>query len=238
MRLIMKADDHEGCVLVAPQNFAMVENGIYRSSFPKPEHFGFLTALNLRSIIKNCSYVDSPSSYLCPEPYPEESLKFYEANNIKLFQFAIESQKDPPTPIPEDTVLAALRVLVGKESTLNTHRTGCLVGCLRKVQNWRWSSVLEEYQKYAGLKCRQRDMKCIETFDTVSLRQCLLSIMYRYLGYGPNRKRLLYGEENVQTPKSQATKIYFFKLPLIPGLGLDSATGAKTAWRFTSLDSS
>ncbi|KAJ0237218.1 Tyrosine-protein phosphatase DSP3 [Hirschfeldia incana] len=203
MCLIMEADDHDGCVLVAPQNFSMVENGIYRSSFPKPEHFGFLTALNLRSII-----------YLCPEPYPEESLKFYEANNIKLFQFAIESQKDPPTPIPEDTVLAALKVLVDVRNhpTLihckaGKHRTGCLVGCLRKLQDWCWPSVLEEYQKYAGLKCRQRDMKCIETFDTVSLRQCLLSIMYRYLGYGPNRKRLLYVEGNVQTPKPQATKV-------------------------------
>ncbi|XP_013584833.1 PREDICTED: probable tyrosine-protein phosphatase At1g05000 [Brassica oleracea var. oleracea] len=203
MCLIMEADDHDGCVLVAPQNFSMVENGVYRSSFPKPEHFGFLTALNLRSII-----------YLCPEPYPEEILKFYEANNIRLFQFAIESQKDPPTPIPEDTVMAALRVLVDVRNhpilihcKAGKHRTGCLVGCLRKVQNWCWSSVLEEYQKYAGSKCRQRDMKCIETFDTVSLRQCLLSIMYRYLGYGPNRKRLLYGEENVQTPKPQATNV-------------------------------
>ncbi|CAH8309863.1 unnamed protein product [Eruca vesicaria subsp. sativa] len=197
------ADDHNGCVLVAPPNFSMVEVGIYRSSFPKPEHFGFLTALNLRSII-----------YLCPEPYPEESLKFYEANNIKLFQFAIESQKDPPTPIPEDTVLAALKVLVDVRNhpilihcKAGKHRTGCLVGCLRKVQNWCWSSVLEEYQKYAGSKSRQRDTACIETFDTVRLRQSLLIIMYRYLGYGPNRKRLLYEEDNVQKPKPLATKV-------------------------------
>lgn len=79
-----------------------------------------------------------------------------------------------------------------------------MVGFLRKVQDWCWSSVLEEYQKYAGPKCRQRDLKCIERFDTVRLRQCLLSIMYRYLGYGPNRKRLLYEEENVQAPKLKA----------------------------------
>ncbi|KAF8059778.1 hypothetical protein N665_1224s0019 [Sinapis alba] len=203
MCLIMEADDQDACVLVTPQNFSMVENGIYRSSFPKPEHFSFLTSLNLRSII-----------YLCPEPYPEESLKFFEANNINLFQFAIESQKDPPTPIPEDTVLAALKVLIDIRNhpiiihcKAGKHRTGCLVGCLRKVQNWCWSSVLEEYQKYAGSKCRQRDMACIEKFDTVSLRQCHLSIMYRYLGYGPNRKRLLYEEESVQTPKPQATKV-------------------------------
>lgn len=199
----MKADDHDGCVLVAPQNFAMVENGIYRSSFPKPEHFGFLTALNLRSII-----------YLCPEPYPEESLKFYEANNIKLFQFAIESQKDPPTPIPEDTVMAALRVLVDVRNhpilihcKAGKHRTGCLVGCLRKVQSWCLSSVLEEYQKNAGVKWRQRDLNFIEAFDTASLRQCLLSIMYRYHGYGFKRKRLVHEEENVQTLKPQAAKV-------------------------------
>ncbi|CAN8260617.1 unnamed protein product [Cochlearia groenlandica] len=84
------------------------------------------------------------------------------------------------------------------------HRTSCLVGCLRKVQRWCLSSVLEEYQKNAGLKWRQRDMKFIETFDIESLRQCL---MYRYHGYGFKRKRLLYEEDNIQTPKPQATKV-------------------------------
>ncbi|KAF2543294.1 hypothetical protein F2Q68_00033283 [Brassica cretica] len=104
MCLIMEAaDDHvdDGGVLAAPSNFSMVEDGIYRSGFPKPENFGFLTTLSLRSII-----------YLCPEPYPEENLKFLEANNIKLFQFGIEGKTDPPTPMPKDTVLDALRVLV------------------------------------------------------------------------------------------------------------------------------
>jgi len=32
------------------------------------------------------------NSYLCPEPYPEENLKFLEANNIKLYQFGIEGK--------------------------------------------------------------------------------------------------------------------------------------------------
>ncbi|KAG2318278.1 hypothetical protein Bca52824_021400 [Brassica carinata] len=194
------ADDH---VLVAPSNFSMVEDGIYRSGFPKPENFGFLSTLNLRSII-----------YLCPEPYPEENLKFLEANNIKLFQFGIEGKTDPPTPMPKDTVLDALRVLVDVRNhpilihcKAGKHRTGCLVGCLRKVQSWCLSSVLEEYQKNAGVKWRQRDLNFIEAFDTASLRQCLLSIMYRYHGYGFKRKRLVHGEENVQTPKPQAAKV-------------------------------
>ncbi|CDY67903.1 hypothetical protein IGI04_004172 [Brassica rapa subsp. trilocularis] len=199
------ADDHvvDGGVLAAPSNFSMVEDGIYRSGFPKPENFGFLTTLSLRSII-----------YLCPEPYPEENLKFLEANNIKLFQFGIEGKTDPPTPMPKDTVLDALRVLVDVRNhpilihcKAGKHRTGCLVGCLRKVQSWCLSSVLEEYQKNAGVKWRQRDLNFIEAFDTASLRQCLLSIMYRYHGYGFKRKRLVHEEENVQTLKPQAAKV-------------------------------
>ncbi|KAJ0249782.1 Tyrosine-protein phosphatase DSP3 [Hirschfeldia incana] len=205
MCLIMEAaDDHgDGGVLVAPSNFSMVEDGIYRSGFPKPENFGFLTTLNLRSII-----------YLCPEPYPEENLKFLEANDIKLFQFGIEGKTDPPTLMPKDTVLDALKVLVDVRNhpilihcKAGKHRTGCLVGCLRKVQSWCLSSVLEEYQKNAGVKWRQRDLNFIEAFDTASLRQCLLSIMYRYHGYGFKRKRLLHEEESVQTPKPQAAKV-------------------------------
>ncbi|CAN7009718.1 unnamed protein product [Brassica rapa subsp. trilocularis] len=154
MCLIMEAaDDHvDGGVLAAPSNFSMVEDGIYRSGFPKPENFGFLTTLNLRSII-----------YLCPEPYTEENLKFLEANNIKLFQFGIEGKTDPPTLMPKDTVLDALKVLVDVRNhpilihcKAGKHRTGCLVGCLRKVQSWCLSSVLEEYQKNAGLKWRQK----------------------------------------------------------------------------------
>ncbi|KAJ4886293.1 Tyrosine phosphatase family protein [Raphanus sativus] len=200
------ADDNVvdgGGVLAAPSNFSMVEDGIYRSGFPKPENFGFLSTLNLRSII-----------YLCPEPYPEENLMFLDANNIKLFQFGIEGKTDPPTPMPKDTVLDALRVLVDVRNhpilihcKAGKHRTGCLVGCLRKVQSWCLSSVLEEYQKNAGVKWRQRDLNFIEAFDTASLRQCLLSIMYRYHGYGFKRKRLVHEEENVQTPKPQATKV-------------------------------
>ncbi|KAL0874293.1 hypothetical protein Bca101_023998 [Brassica carinata] len=235
LHLLMDDDDNddEGEVLIPPKNFWKVEDGIYRSGFPQLENFGFLSTLNLKSII-----------YLCPEPYPEENLKSLESNNIKLFHFGIHGKTDPPTPMPKDTVLSALRVLVGKASERETlsylisfsfplshylpvclptdvrnhpilihckqgkHRTGCLVGCLRKVQNWCLSSVLEEYQKCAGLKWRQRDLRFIEEFDVLGLRQCLYSIIYQYNGYGLKRRKLLYQEENVvqEQHKPQATK--------------------------------
>jgi tyrosine-protein phosphatase SIW14 len=37
--------------LVPPLNFAMVDDGIFRSGFPKASNFRFLESLNLRSIV-------------------------------------------------------------------------------------------------------------------------------------------------------------------------------------------
>lgn len=81
------------------------------------------------------------------------------------------------------------------------HRTGCLVGCLRKLQNWCLSSVFEEYQRFAGVKSRDTDLRFIERFNVSCLRQCLYSIIYQYQGYGSKKRRLLYGEENLQKPR-------------------------------------
>ncbi|KAK8346075.1 hypothetical protein V6Z12_A07G190700 [Gossypium hirsutum] len=72
--------------LIPPLNFAMVDNGIFRSGFPDSANFSFLQTLKLTSII-----------YLCPEPYPEANTEFLKFNGIKLFQFGIESYKSSRT---------------------------------------------------------------------------------------------------------------------------------------------
>ena len=45
------------------------------------------------------------------------------------------------------------------------HRTGCLVGCLRKWQNWCLASIFDEYQRFAADKARVTDQRFIELFD-------------------------------------------------------------------------
>lgn len=45
------------------------------------------------------------------------------------------------------------------------HRTGCLVGCLRRVQRWSLTSILGEYQRFAGGRPRLIDQQSIELFD-------------------------------------------------------------------------
>ncbi|KAL6346446.1 hypothetical protein AAG906_033242 [Vitis piasezkii] len=194
MGLMLENGVANDAVYVPPSNFSMVEENIFRSGLPSPINFPFLETLNLRSII-----------YLCPEPYPEENCKFLQSQNIRLFQFGIEGKKEPPVAMSTDTISEALKVLMDVRNhpilihcKRGKHRTGCLVGCLRKLQNWCLSSVVEEYQRFAGAKSRINDMKFIETYDILSMRQSLYSIIYRYQGYGSNKRRLLYrGEENV-----------------------------------------
>lgn len=183
--------------LEPPTNFAMVEEGIYRSGFPRPVNFPFLRSLQLRSIV-----------YLCTEPYPEENLSFLRLQNIRLFQFGIEGKTEPFVPIPRETITEALKVLIDVRNhpvlihcKRGKHRTGSLVGCLRKLQGWCLSSVFEEYQLFAGAKSRVTDMRFIETFDVTQLRQCPYSVIYRYQGYSSNKRRLMYGEESVQKPQ-------------------------------------
>ncbi|XP_027331875.1 probable tyrosine-protein phosphatase DSP4 isoform X2 [Abrus precatorius] len=156
---------------IPPLNFAMVDNGIFRSGFPEPANFSFLQTLGLRSII-----------YLCPEPYPEANMEFLKSNGIKLYHFGIEGHKEPFVNIPEDTIREALKVVLDVRNhpviihcKRGKHRTGCLVGCYRKLQKWCLSSVFDEYQRFAAAKTRVSDQRFVELFDISSLKHLPIS---------------------------------------------------------------
>ncbi|CAN1262198.1 Tyrosine-protein phosphatase DSP3 [Linum perenne] len=182
----------EVTILVPPTNFSMIDVGIFRSGLPDPSTSPFLQTLNLRSLI-----------YLCPEPYPQENIEFLANNDITLFQFGIKSCNLREPYMPEDTIIQALKILMDVKNhpilihcKRGKHRTGCLVGCFRKLQNWCLSSVKDEYQHFAGMKSRDSDLFFLESFNVESLRQCLYSIIYQYHGYG-SKWSLLYREDCV-----------------------------------------
>nr|XP_043630777.1 tyrosine-protein phosphatase DSP1-like [Erigeron canadensis] len=160
-----KPDHANGDELYPPVNFAKVDYGIYRSSFPDSANFPFLKALGLRSIV-----------YLCPEAYPEHNLEFLKSNRIQLFHFGIEGTKEPYVDIPEDTIREALKVVLDVRNhpllihcKRGKHRTGCLVGCLRKMQRWSLLTIFDEYHKFAAAKARVSDQRFMELFDVSSL---------------------------------------------------------------------
>ncbi|XP_050897853.1 tyrosine-protein phosphatase DSP3 [Lathyrus oleraceus] len=148
----------------------------------------------------------SQQLYLCPEPYPKENLEFLKSQNIRLFQFGIEGKTEVSLPILSDSIMEALKILLDVRNhpvlihcKRGKHRTGCVVGCFRKMQNWCLSSVFEEYQRYAGAKSRTTDLTFIEMFDIINLRQCLYSIIYQYQG-ASKKRRLMYQGETTQKP--------------------------------------
>ncbi|KAK1423967.1 hypothetical protein QVD17_19278 [Tagetes erecta] len=144
-----------------PLNFSMIDNGIFRSGFPDTVNFSFIKTLGLRSIV-----------YLCPEPYPVHNVEFLKANRIHLFQFGIEGTKEPFVNIPEMTIREALKVVLDVNNhpllihcKRGKHRTGCVVGCLRKIQRWCLTSIFDEYQRFAAAKARISDQRFMELFD-------------------------------------------------------------------------
>lgn len=152
--------------LIAPDNFAMVSPGIYRSSFPKKKNFPFLKSLNLKIILT-----------LVLEEYPEANAEFNKANGITLVQLGMPGNKEPFVDIPQEKMQEAVSVLLDTRNhpalihcNKGKHRTGCLVGCLRKMCRWSLCSILDEYIRFSGAKARFMDQQFIELFDTTKVR--------------------------------------------------------------------
>jgi hypothetical protein len=86
---------------------------------------------------------------------------------------ANESTRSPWSPISEETVLEALRIILDESNYplhvmdhQGSHRTGTVLGCLRKAQRWSLTSIFDEYRRYAGPKVRLANEQFIELFDT------------------------------------------------------------------------
>ncbi|EPQ31640.1 uncharacterized protein PFL1_00973 [Pseudozyma flocculosa PF-1] len=146
--------------LVPPDNFAMVNTWVYRSSFPKKKHFPFLKTLGLRSVLT-----------LILEEYPEQNTKFLDQEGITFFQFGIPGNKEPFVQIPEDKITAALVTILDRRNhpmlihcNKGKHRTGCLIGCLRKLQQWSLTTIFDEYRRFSWPKSRSMDQEFIELF--------------------------------------------------------------------------
>eukprot|EP00742_Colponemidia_sp_Colp-10_P003739 GILJ01003979.1.p1 GENE.GILJ01003979.1~~GILJ01003979.1.p1 ORF type:complete len:178 (+),score=14.13 GILJ01003979.1:74-535(+) len=145
----------------------MVEEDLYRSGLPNELNFPFLERLHLKHII-----------YLAPDEPTQQFLNFVDDQEIVLIHLGKEVKKNPWKPISEEVVLSALDLILDSSQYpimvmchLGRHRTGTVIGCLRKVQRWNLTSIFEEYRRYAGSKVRLLNEQFIELFDTDLVRQ-------------------------------------------------------------------
>ena len=150
-------------IVVPPIAFGCVESGVYRGATPRVENIPYLLTLRLRTIVYlsheapvaavRSQYLETvPNVVRLGERYwvPEVSGV---AVNFDLVKTALEMVLDVTNhPI---MLCCATGVI----------ETGAVVGCLRRIQNWCLSSVLQEYAAFADNLTRVEVMHAIEVFD-------------------------------------------------------------------------
>lgn len=153
-----------------PENFSHIAGQIYRSSFPQADSFKFLAhRLQLKTIL-----------VLLPEQYPPENIEWLSRHGVKLFHVPLSGNKEPFVNVPAHLLTQALTVALNPANqpilihcNRGKHRTGCLVGCIRKLQNWSLSMIFDEYRRFAFPKARALDQQFIELYDDTEIREYL-----------------------------------------------------------------
>ena len=126
---------------IPPPNFGMVEADLYRSGQPNQLNFPFLEKLHLRKVI-----------YLAPDEPTADFLKWLDNRQIELVHLGEDvGTRSPWKPVSEEMVVDGLHQLLDPSSyplivmcNLGRHRTGTMIGCMRKLQGWSLTSILEE----------------------------------------------------------------------------------------------
>jgi len=104
---------------------------------------------------------------LSSEDLDESLTSFLNENNITLK--AVEH-----TLITEEMVTESLKVIVDKNNLpliiidkTGRNLNGVVVACLRKLQQWAFISIFEEYRRFSGLsRLQQQHEQFVEVFDT------------------------------------------------------------------------
>ncbi|KAI5860452.1 tyrosine phosphatase family-domain-containing protein [Durotheca rogersii] len=166
-----------------PVNFANVLPGLYRSGYPQASDYPFLANLHLKTIVTLVGRDSLPNGFS----------QFMADNHInhKVFDMAGTKKAD----IPLNTMQAILSVISNRQNypllvhcNHGRHRTGCVIGVLRKTQDWDLPSIIQEYTKFAEPKARETDVEYIADFKTTTIQSPTVRQQR-----APNALRTFYG---------------------------------------------
>ncbi|KAJ2906972.1 hypothetical protein MKZ38_009835 [Zalerion maritima] len=147
--------DHE----TRPFNFGTVIPGVYRSSYPQEHDYRFIKSLGLRSIVT-----------LVHKEMPPTFKPFLDSEGIMHHVFNMKGTKKESIPL--DVMRGILSVVLDSRHhpllihcNHGKHRTGCVVGIVRKLSGWHLNSIHNEYKTYAEPKARETDLDYIANFN-------------------------------------------------------------------------
>lgn len=157
--------------IVPPLNFCPVERQLYRSGQPSVINHSFLQELNLKTVL-----------WLASEEPQEDMIDYCARNNINLESMGLMSgytyqNVNPWDALSETAIKKALETIFDRANYpmlvccgMGRHRTGTVIGCLRRLQGWNLASVSEEYRRFTGARGGRIHVELlIENFDISSV---------------------------------------------------------------------
>lgn len=165
--------------IVPPLNFCPVERQLYRSGQPSLINQLFLKELSLKSIL-----------WLSNEEPQDEFMEFCDSCNINVefigllndinflnCNYSQGMNINPWDSLSENTIKKALELILNRDCYpllvccgMGRHRTGTVIGCLRRLQKWNLASISEEYRRFTGARGGRILVELlIESFDIKSV---------------------------------------------------------------------
>ncbi|RYO83150.1 hypothetical protein DL766_004664 [Monosporascus sp. MC13-8B] len=146
-----------------PINFGVVVPGLYRSGYPQATDYSFMQGLGLKTIVT-----------LVGKEMPDGYHQFIAGNSINHQIFEMSGTKK--SEIPLSLMKSIAGVVMNRENypllihcNHGKHRTGCVVGIIRKQSAWDVNTIIQEYTEYAAPKVRASDIDYIRNFSVAEI---------------------------------------------------------------------
>eukprot|EP00658_Telonema_sp_P-2_P009969 TRINITY_DN13724_c0_g1_i3.p1 TRINITY_DN13724_c0_g1~~TRINITY_DN13724_c0_g1_i3.p1 ORF type:complete len:219 (+),score=57.37 TRINITY_DN13724_c0_g1_i3:231-887(+) len=148
--------------LLPPDKFSMVEDGVYRSNAITAANFDFIKRLGLRTVV-----------LLSPEMPLRALTDFLKHQSVQLIELGLRIWSPDSKAVSEEMVKEALEFVLDASChpllimcSSGVHRTGVVFGCLRRLERWSVSAVIEEYRSFASDEtARYINEQFIDCFD-------------------------------------------------------------------------
>ncbi|KAI1337266.1 tyrosine phosphatase family-domain-containing protein [Xylariaceae sp. FL0016] len=143
-----------------PVNFStVVAGGLYRSGYPQAQDYPFIQSLKLKTIVT-----------LVGKELPDGYAEFMTSNGIthQIFDMAGTKKEEIPWKL-----MQAIQLFVTNSQNWpllihcnhGKHRTGCVIGVMRKTSQWTMDRIIDEYTSFAAPKVRETDIKYLTEYQ-------------------------------------------------------------------------
>jgi len=128
--------------------------------YPSPVQYPTIKKLKIRTVINLL------------DQFPDSYKQFLAAQDVRYVHIPVKGNKQTAEDMSRTAANQVLKLLITPalqpvllHCRSGKHRTGAIIGCLRRLQGATAQQAAEEYQRYATPKQRAVDTVFIERFD-------------------------------------------------------------------------